>query len=106
MSLPLAHHVGRAGARSTWITPHAEDDLFGERDPDLLVVHELVVVLERLDRVSACVRVQSRIEREAVTLADPAVPLRPELRPGSKQREIDVEQHRREHRSRIAPPAQ
>ena len=98
MPLPLAHHVGRARPRAAGIAAHPEDDLLGERDPDLLVVHELVVALQRLDRAGASVRVPIGVEREPVPLPDAPVPLGPELRPGPKEREVDVEQDGLEHR--------
>src|SRR5262245_61908936 len=49
--LPLAHHLGRTRTGPARIAAHAQDDLLGERDPDLLVVNELVVLLQRLDRM-------------------------------------------------------
>ena len=48
--LPLAHHVGRARPRASASPPMPTDDLLGEGDPDLLVVHELAVALELVDR--------------------------------------------------------
>ena len=95
--LPLAHHVRCALARPARIAPHPEDDLLGERDPDLLVVHERMVALQRLDGRSPSLVVQAGLEREPVPLPHPPVPLGPKLGPGPKQREIDVEQDSLQH---------
>ena len=101
--LPLAHHVGRALPGAFRVSTHATDDLLRERDPDLVVVHEAPFGLQLLDGSGACFLVTRRVEREPVTLADAPIPLRPELRPWPKEREIDVEENCAEHRSRIAP---
>ena len=102
VALPLAHHVRRTRPCPGRVTAHPQDDLLGEGDPDLLVVHELVVALQRLDRSRTRLVVAIRVEHEAVALADSAVSLGPELRPGSKQREVDIEENCSKHRSRIA----
>ena len=96
--MSVAHVAGSAR-----VAAHPEHDLLGERDPDLLVVHELVVALERLDRSDARVRVAVRVEREPVPLPDAPVPLRPQLRPGPKQREVDVEQDGLQHATEDRP---
>jgi hypothetical protein len=105
--LPLADHLGGAGAGTVAIASHPEDDLLRERDPDLLVVNELVVVLEGLDRPGARCRVEVGVEPQTVALADAAVPLGPQLRPRPKEREVDIEenglQHRAEDRSTAGP---
>ena len=97
MALPLAHQLGRARARSMLVATHPEDDLLGERDPDLLVVDERVVRLQRRDRRHPSLLVQRRLEHQPVPLANAPVPLRPELGPGPKQREVDVEQDSLQH---------
>ena len=101
--LPLAHHVSGALAGFPGIAAHPEDDLLRERDPDLLVVHELVVALERLDRSQPRVRVEAGLEREPVPLPHAPVPLRPQLRPGPKQGEVDVEQDGLQHSTEDSP---
>src|SRR3990170_356493 len=103
MPFPLAHHVDRARSRAAGIGTHAEHDLLRERDPDLLVMNEFVISLQRLDRSSARSDVQAGFELEAVPLPYAAVTLRPQLRPGPKQREIDVEQNGFEHATEDSP---
>ena len=76
------------------VAAHAADDVLGERDPDLLVVDELGVRAQILERGEPGGLVASRVEVEPVGGADPPVRLRPELRPGPREREIDVEEHR------------
>ncbi len=102
VSLPLAHHVGRALPGAFRVPTHAADDLLRERDPDLVVVHEPPFGLQFLDGSGACFLVARRVERQPVPLADAPIPLRPELRPRPKEGEIDVEENRAEHGSRIA----
>ena len=101
VTLPLAHHVHGARPRTGRAPAHSEDDLLREGDPDLLVVHQVALARQRLDRVDPSLRVALGVELEAVPLADAPVPLRPELRPGAKEREVDVEQDSPQHRSRI-----
>ncbi len=103
VSLPLAHHVGRALPGAVRVATHAANDLLRERDPDLVVVDEAGFALQRLDGSGACVLVATRIEREPVSLPHAPIPLGPELRTRSKEREIDVEENRAKHRTRIAP---
>ncbi len=95
--LPLTHHVGRALARPVRVAAHAADDLLRERDPHLVVVHELALAAQPLDRRDPRVRVAVGVERQPMPLAEAAVPLRAELRPRPEEREIDVEQHGSEH---------
>ena len=95
--LPLPHHVDRARACAGRVRAHAEHDLLGERDPDLLVVHEVALAAELLDRGRAGVGVAAGIEREPVPFPHAPVPLGPELRPGPEQREVDVEENRAQH---------
>ncbi len=96
--LPLADHVGRARAGAARIAAHPEDDLLGERDPDLLVVDERVVVLQRLDRGGARVRVRGR-GRAPSPCRSPTrrYPSGPSSGPGPKEREVDVEQDGLQH---------
>ena len=58
--LPFTDHLGRTRACSTGIAPHPENDLLGERDPDLLVVNEIAIVLQRLDRARTGVVIATR----------------------------------------------
>jgi hypothetical protein len=98
--LPFAHHLRRAGASRGRLASHAEDDLLGERDPDLFVVDELVVLLEGLDRPSARVGIAIRVELQPVALADASVPVGPELRPWPEEGEVDIEKDGLQHRGR------
>ena len=43
VDLPAADDLDGARARAVGVAAHAADDVLGERDPDLLVVHELGV---------------------------------------------------------------
>ena len=61
--LPAAHHVDRACPRGAGVPAHAAHDVLGEGDPDLLVVHELGVRLQDLERREARVLVAGGIER-------------------------------------------
>ncbi len=63
--LPLANHLGRALARAVRVAAHAAHDLLRERDPDLVVVHELALALEDGDRPRPRGGVQLGIERPA-----------------------------------------
>ena len=102
MALPLAHHVDRARSGARRVASHPEHDLLREGDPDLLVVHEIALARQRLDRVESRLRVALRVEDETVALADSPVTLGAELGAGSKEREVDVEEDSLEHRSSIA----
>ena len=99
MPLPLPHDVERARPRARTVAAHAFHDLLRERDPQLLVVDEVGVALEVRDRGPSRIVVALGLEAQAVASADPAVALRPELRPGPEQREVDVEQNGLEHGS-------
>ena len=75
------------------VTAHAADDVLREADPDLLVVLELRMVLEILDRGRPGLGVAVGVERQPVMLAGRPVALgssRPEL----DEREVDVEEDR------------
>ena len=62
-------------------------------------MHEIGTALEVRDRGPPRILVAPGLEAQAVASADPAVPLRPELRPRPEQREVDVEENRLEHGS-------
>ena len=64
------------------LAAHPADDPLGEGEPELLVVAELRVTLERVDRGGAGLRVPRRVEVEPVALAQPPVALGPEIGPG------------------------
>ena len=102
MALPLPHHVHRARSGASRVASHPEHDLLRERDPDLLVVNEIALARQRLDRIDPRLRVALRVEDETVAFANSPVSLRPELRSRSKEREVDVEEDGPEHRSSIA----
>ena len=97
-----ADQLDRARVRSLGVAAHPADDLLGERDPDLVVVLELRMALERRVRGEPGRLVPLRVERQAVPLAEPPVPLRPELGTGQREREVDVEEDGPEHRLRVA----
>ena len=96
--LPAPDDLDGARARAVGVAAHAPDDVLGERDPDLLVVDELGVrpqVLERgeprrprSDRGRARARAPPRRCRYASG---------PELGPGPREREVDVEENGAEH---------
>ena len=52
------------------------------KDPDLLVVVELGMLLERFDRGRAGLSMFRRVELEPVTAAQELIPPGPEVRPG------------------------
>ena len=103
--LPLAHHVHCARPRSVGPAPHPAHDVLRERDPHLLVVHEIASPLQLLDRSEPRPVVPPRIEHKPVPLPKPPVPLGPQLRPRPKQGEVDVEKNRAQHRQRIGRTA-
>src|SRR4029078_10301953 len=98
--LPGARHLDGAFVGGVGVAAHAPNDPLGERDPDLLVVLELRVAADALDRLLAGCCVARGIEVEGEALAETAVPLRPELRPWPRDREVDVEEDRAEAHSR------
>ena len=100
--LPRSDHVGRALPGAVCVSAHAANDVLGERDPDLVVVHQLALALQLGDRRRPSGVVALGCEHEPVPLPHAAVSLRPELRPGSKEGEVDIEQHCAKHEPRIA----
>ena len=95
--LPGAHELRGARARSLAFAAHAEHDLLGERDPDLVVVGVIGMALQRVERVEPGLLVACRVEHEPVPLADLAVSLGAELGAGPGKREVDVEDDCLEH---------
>ena len=92
-ALPAALDLDRALARAGAVAAHPAHDPLRERVPDLLVVLELGVLLQRLQCLDARLLVERRIEVEPVLLAGVAVRLGTELRPGPGDREVDVEEN-------------
>ena len=90
--LPGALDRGGAFARPLALAAHTADDPLGEGDPNLLVVLQLRVPLERRDGRGSRVLVAGRVELEAELLAAPPVALRPELGPRASEREVDVQE--------------
>ena len=72
--LPAAHDLTRDDGHLRAVAAHAADDVLGEAHPDLLVVVELGMPLEIVDRSRPCVPVQLRVELQAVRLAEPGRP--------------------------------
>ena len=95
--LPRVRHLGGAGVRVA-AAAHSLDDPLREEHPGLLVVLELGMALERLERVPASILVAGRVEVEPVALAEPPVPVWAEVRARLGQREVDVE-----HTARSTP---
>ena len=91
VALPLTHHVRRALPRSDRIPAHPEHDLLRERDPDLLVVHELG---DWPARKPAPARPRTTQDRASTRAAPPPAdtPRGLSSGPGPKQGEVDVEQ--------------
>ena len=92
--LPEPGHLDREVARRVRVAAHPADDPLGEREPELLVVAQLGMPLERLDRGRARLGVARRVELEPVALAEPPVALGAEVRPRLGEREVDVEENR------------
>jgi hypothetical protein len=80
---------------------HATHDVLGEGDPDLLVVLEAGMGPEIGERGQAGVLVAIRVESEPVRLPYAPIGVRTELRPGAREREVDVEEDCAEHTARI-----
>ena len=83
--------------RPVGVAAHAADDVLGERDPDLLVVLELRMRPQVVECREARRFVASGVEAEPVRVPDAPVRLRPELGPGPREREVDVEEDGPEH---------
>src|SRR6266480_4033266 len=98
--LPGPGHLDCAFVGALGSAAHAPNDLLGEQHPDLLVVVELRMPLERRDGVRASLAVALRVELEPEALAEPTVALRPEIRTWLGNREVDVEENgAQSHRS-------
>ena len=65
--LPLPHELDGARAREHRIAAHALDDVLREADPELLVVDELRMALQVLERREPRVLVARAVERQPVT---------------------------------------
>ena len=100
-ALPGACHLEGARIRVAGAA-HALDDPLGEEHPDLLVVVELRVPLQRRDRVAARLLVAVRLELEAEPRAEPAVTLGPEVGARLREREVHVEDDGLDHSSHSA----
>ena len=85
--------ISIATAETASLAAHPADDVLREADPDLLVVLELGMVLEVLDRGRPCRLVAVGVERQPVARTGGAVALGPEQRPRLGQREVDVEEN-------------
>ena len=97
--------ISAAQARATvGVAAHAPHDVLGEGDPDLLVVDELGVGAEILEGGEPRRLVPAGVEREPVHRPDVAVGLRPELGPGPREREVDVEENGPQHQPSIGEP--
>src|SRR3954454_23232161 len=92
-ALPRAGHLERAGVRVAGAA-HPLDDPLREQDPDLLVVVELRVALQRRDRIASRLLVAFGDEVEAETRAEPAVALGAEIGSRLRESEVDVEDDR------------
>ena len=100
VDLPAADDLDGAGARAVGSAAHATDDVLGERDPDLLVVLELGVHPQVGEGRDPRLLVALRVEAEPVRVPHPPVRIGPELRPGPREGEVDVEQDGPQHRHR------
>jgi hypothetical protein len=67
--LPRLRHRDRTLVGAVGVAAHAADDPLGERDPDLLVVLELRMALDPLDRSLAGLAVARGVELETEALA-------------------------------------
>src|SRR6266511_2846664 len=90
---PALLDLGRALRCDILRAAHTDEDLLREAVPDRLVVQELRVPLQVEDCSLARLLVATRIESKAVSRRDARVALRRQLRPGTAEREIDVEQN-------------
>ena len=76
---------------------HADDHALGEEHPDLLVVVELGMPLHLRERRRPRLLVPRGVEVEPVPQPERAVPVRPEVGPGLREREVDVEDDGAKH---------
>ncbi len=83
-------HLAHAGA----LAAHAADDVRREANPDLLVVLELGMVLQVLDRRRPRRRIPLGVERQAVARPSFAIALGPKEGARLGEREVDVEENR------------
>ncbi len=105
VNLPAPDDLDRARARALGVAAHAADDVLGERDPDLLVVHELGVHPQVGEGRDPRRLVASGIEAEAVRVPHALIRIGPELGPGPREREVDVEEDGAQHRPSIRAEA-
>src|SRR5262245_61816361 len=99
--LPFADDLDRALPRALRVASHPANDLLREADPQVLVVDEIGMTLQRLDRSASGVVVERAVEGQPMSGADALVPRRPELGPRPEEREVDVEEDGSEHGARI-----
>ena len=93
---PRALHLDGCGIRVARPT-HALDDPFREEHPDLLVVVQLWMSLQRCECRTSSLVVARRIELEPVAAPEAHVTVGAEVRAWSGDREIDVEDDSSEH---------
>src|SRR5439155_22412457 len=104
---PGTRPLGRSFVGAIRVAAHAADDLLREEGPDLLVVVELRMALERLDGVRPRLRVSGRVELEPEPPAESPVALRAEIGARLGNREVDVEENslKRHHSACSSPRA-
>ena len=66
--LPSLRHLDRAVVRTVGVTAHPADDPLGERDPDLLVVAEVRMLVEPLHGLRAGIPVERGIGSKTMYL--------------------------------------
>ena len=91
--LPAARDLDGARVGRVGVAAHAAHDPLGEAEPDLVVVLELGMAAQVDQGGIASRLVAGGVEREPVALACAHVALRPELGPGPRKREVDVEEN-------------
>ncbi len=85
------------------VSAHADDDSLRELDPELLVMAEVRMLLQRLERSRPRLVVPRDVELDPVTAPDAEVSLGPELGAGTGEGEVDVEEDGFERRGREIP---
>ena len=95
--LPTARHLDRALVGAVGVAAHAANDPLSEEHPDLLVVVELRVPLDRLDRGGARLRVSRGVELEPEPPSEQLIAVRAQVGPRLDEREVDVEEDGFEH---------